>query len=61
MKEPRFGQALPDHLREPQRFASCDPHPHLPLIGDGERLPTRSEAALYAGSVIVFLAFVAWL
>lgn len=31
MTEPRFGAALPDELREPQKIKTLDPAPHLPF------------------------------
>ena len=31
MKEPRFGSALSDELREPQKIKTLDPAPHLPF------------------------------
>lgn len=57
MNKPRFGQALPDHLREPQRFATQDPWPNVPLVIKDQNLPTLGEALTYAGSTVALFVF----
>lgn len=58
MKQVSFGQALPDHLREPQRFATQDPWPDVPLvINHPQPLPTLSEALTYLGSLAALVVF----
>lgn len=58
MKTPKFGQALPEHLREPQRFATCDPWPNVPLvIHESEPLPTIGEAITWLGSFVAISVF----
>lgn len=51
MKEPRFGSALPDELREPQKIKTLDPAPRLPFANLCEPAMPRmssSEKVCYA-------------
>lgn len=60
MKEPRFGQALPNHMRECQRTVGFDRQwRHIPLVIDRrhERLPSVTDALLYAASAIALMVF----
>lgn len=50
-KEPMFGAALSDVLREPQKFATCDPRPDLPFEDmDDERRPMSMLVAVMYGA-----------
>lgn len=57
MKQASFGQSLPDHLREPQRFSTCDQWRDIPLTtNDREPLPTIGEALIWLGSFAALVA-----
>lgn len=59
-KEPRFGGALPDELREPQRIKTTDPAPHLPFCNLAEPgYPTMSTKEKVIYGIIIALVVVA--
>jgi len=66
MKEPRFGSALSEELRRPQRFAHTDPARHLPfanLCEPGYPKISFTETALYVilAALIVALIAAPWI